>query len=341
VQHTLKQRIDPSGLVIVARVQFGECLPVLLDLTPQPDGTASQLGDWLGEGQQPCDARATASTLAERGLGQLEHRRGFGQSDEVHRLRRPVAWTSGMRHSPSEAPTTTRKPSGEQSAHSAPEIAFPTLCVRQPALVPALEVVMDAAYREQLLAQSPSHSAAEVETATLHAFGELQALFREQEGEQLEGTWRRELWDAQAQAVFALPGQRGLAKRLQLQASAGRPLTVCFGRRSRPVPLDAPFDKRVFPYGDGCGLVYPDSTGLQRPSFRYYCERCQRRKTELKRRAVAQAVATREGLHSVLVFDETGAAVSGWSGNCRSCGDEFVTTSIRVRRCERCRRGHR
>ena len=132
-------------------------------------------------------------------------------------------------------------------------------------------------------------------------------------------------------------GLRAEAKRLQL-AAAARPLTVCFGYRARPVPGGRPW---VSPYGDGCGLVCPDSTGLRRPSFRYYCPRCQARQSELARKARARALATRYGRFPLLAYDAQGNPVSAWWGSCSRCTDEFVHTDPRARRCERCRRGHR
>jgi hypothetical protein len=247
-----------------------------------------------------------------------------------------------MSHSVSEAADRALPASAEQSAQLGAQIAFPTLSKARPALVPALAQVMDAAHREQLLNLSPALSPALLEQAVGSLFRDLQALLGEREGERLQGAWRRELWDAQGLGWLALPGNRSLAKRLQLQAApGGRPLTVCFGRRSYPVSLPAPFDKQVYPEGDGCGLVGPDSVGLRRPSFRYYCPRCRRRQSELGRKALSAAVARLQERFPILLFDQAGRPLPGFWGRCSRCREEFVNTSAKVRRCERCRRGHR
>lgn len=180
----------------------------------------------------------------------------------------------------------------------------------------------------------------ELAQAASLVFSEIQALLLTLRGEHLEDTWRRELWDAQWQPVLALH-DRALAKRLQLQASDGKPLTVCFGKRARTIAVPPPHHKQVYPYGDGCGLVHPDSTGLRRPSFRNYCPRCRQRETRRQTKARSDAVAQWLGLEPVLAFDEHGQPLPAWLGSCSRCGKDFFTTDRRVRRCNDCRAGHR
>jgi hypothetical protein len=153
------------------------------------------------------------------------------------------------------------------------------------------------------------------------------------------GYLRCEFWDAQAQPRLALPGSNGELKRLQLTAGNGLPLTVCFGHRARRLP--PPYHRFVFPYGDGYGLVHPDSTGLRRPTFRYYCSTCRSRLKPLRRRALVYARALHAGRAPVIAGDKSGQRIAAWSGRCRSCGDEFLDTDPNVHRCQRCRNQHR
>jgi hypothetical protein len=96
------------------------------------------------------------------------------------------------------------------------------------------------------------------------------------------------LWEAQwnaYSAVCAVTCKPSHAKVLQRQASAGRPaLTVCCGRRVRTLPesvlrYNAPdlYEDGASlvwaaDYGDGCGIIIPD-TLVPRPPKKY-CERC-------------------------------------------------------------------
>jgi hypothetical protein len=169
-------------------------------------------------------------------------------------------------------------------------------------------------------------------------FQHLQAIFARHEGQQLDGAQRRELWDARAQPIFALTGEPGLAKRLQLQATAGRPLTICFGNRSRQIPL---LHTVSYQAGDGCGLVYPDSANPHAPRFPAYCPTCRQRLTHLKRKATADAIAASRGRHTVLIYNPDGQPTQAWAGTCSRCPSEYLTTNPRIRRCEKCRKNHR
>jgi hypothetical protein len=247
-----------------------------------------------------------------------------------------------MRHKSSEAAVSPAAVSAELSAHDGVRVAFPGLTAARPAIIEPLAVVMDAAYRELLLAMSPANSASAVEVAATRTYAELQALLAELEGQSLEGGWRRELWDAQAQPVFALPGQKTLAKRLQIEAAYGRPLTVCFGKRSRSVLTPAGNETRVYPFGDGCGLVHPDSTGFRRPSFRLYCNECRKHETARADAAQFELIARWQGRERVLAsFPDRDGPVTAWHGKCTSCGRPYAAESARITRCERCRSGHR
>jgi predicted RNA-binding Zn-ribbon protein involved in translation (DUF1610 family) len=242
-------------------------------------------------------------------------------------------------HKASQAVHTDVVLSAEQRAQAGIRLAFPGLSAARPAVVAPLAQVVDAAHRE-LASALPVLSLQALGQAASLVFSEIQAVLLDVSGERLEGTWRRELWDAQWQPLLALR-DRGLAKRLQLDAADGHPLTVCFGKRARSTAVPPPHHSQVYPYGDGCGLVYPDSVGLRRPTFRYYCPQCGTSETGRQRNARSLAVAQLRGLEPVLTFDENGQPTPAWAGSCTSCGEDFVTTDRRVSRCNRCRAAHR
>jgi hypothetical protein len=246
-----------------------------------------------------------------------------------------------MAHRGSEALELAAVVSVEQTAQAGVRLAFPGLAAARPAIVPPLAEVIEAACGVQLLGRSPRLEPARLQQAAASVFAELQALLAGLVGERLEGSWRRELWDAHSQPLLALSWQRGLAKRLQLQAAAGRPLTVCFGKRARSLPLPAPHQAQVYAFGDGCGLVHPDATGLRRPSFRYYCHDCRRRESSRQAAAVSDGVARWQGRERVLAYDANGEPVPAWYGQCSRCPNHFTSLQAQVRRCPRCQAGHR
>jgi hypothetical protein len=252
-----------------------------------------------------------------------------------------------MIHTASEAATSPARtsaersaPSGEQSAHPGIALTFPQLCGSRPAVAEPLELLNQAAWEESL-GNTPTVASDQLLACAQVTLVELQALLADREGTKLEGALRRETWDAQGLILLALPGRLGELKRLQLEAGAGRPLTICFGRRARTVPLQPPFDRVVYPEGDGCGLIHPDSTSRRRPSFRSYCPTCKSRQTHLQQQSLRRGLRASQNRFLFLVFDEHGTPVAAWVGPCSSCGKEFATSNARVRRCPRCRRGHR
>lgn len=209
-----------------------------------------------------------------------------------------------MAHARSEADHRGVDVSADRSAHAGIRLSFPDLSAARPAIVAPLAQLVDAAHRE-LASALPVLSPQELVQAASVVFSEMQALLLTLRGQHLEGAWRRELWDAQWQPILALH-DGSLAKRLQLQASDGEPLTVCFGKRARSTAVAPPHQKQVYPYGDGCGLVHPDSTGLRRPSFRYYCPRCRQQETKRQAKARSDSVGDWLGFEPVLTFDEHG-----------------------------------
>jgi hypothetical protein len=246
-----------------------------------------------------------------------------------------------MTHDGSEAAISPAEVSAELTAPDGVRLAFPRLSAARPAIVEPLAIVIEAAYREQLLALSPTIDASALELAAALVYAELQVLLAELERQRLEGSWRRELWDAQGQPLLALPGQRSRAKRLQISAGAGRPLTVCFGKRARTVLTPDGLETRIYAAGDGCGLVHPDSTGLRRPGFRAYCHRCRQRETARQDAAQFELIARWQGRERVLAsFPDHDSPSPAWHGHCTSCGQPYVADSARITRCEDCRNRH-
>jgi hypothetical protein len=111
----------------------------------------------------------------------------------------------------------------------------------------------------------------------------------------------------------------GNAKRLQLEATKDSPLTVCIGELYRDGLAGSL-------RGDGCGVVFRDSTSISPPRFASYCPECRERKfareLDARRRARLhgrQAVPLPDG--SYLYFAKC------W------CGQPFKTDDVRQTRC--------
>jgi hypothetical protein len=173
-------------------------------------------------------------------------------------------------------------------------------------------------------------------------------------GQHLDVERAHALWRQQWEIAWQTAGQLSWpeAKELQLEAADGRPLTVCFGHFWQPL-TPAPAldyfnnvrwsgDGLLHSHGDGCGLVYPDSVStLGRSPFRIYCPACSAKASERRQKAQSGSVAIAAGREQVVVGFDNGEPVLGWSGECGSCRETFVAKRPDVRRCERCRRGHR
>jgi hypothetical protein len=137
---------------------------------------------------------------------------------------------------------------------------------------------------------------------------------------------RRDVWLALESARD--PFLMSVAKRLQVEATGGRPLTVCFGRRVRRIPGMKQFvgtDLAHTPYGDGCGVVFADST----KRFCSYCPDCRRKPGG---RLAADVLRRTVGLVAKGRFP----VVGGWRVTCSGCGVTFSTTTPQRSRCDSC-----
>lgn len=137
---------------------------------------------------------------------------------------------------------------------------------------------------------------------------------------------RRDVWLALDQACD--PFILSVAKQIQLEATGGRPLAVCFGRRVRRIPEMRQFvgtDLAHMSFGDGCGVIFADSAAR----FSRYCPDCRKKPGgRLRAEILARAIAASEGrflLHG------------GWRLTCSGCGERFSTASPQRRRCDNCR----
>jgi hypothetical protein len=138
---------------------------------------------------------------------------------------------------------------------------------------------------------------------------------------------RRKVWEEleRARDAFATAAE---AKRLQIEATGGRPLTVCFGRRMRRVHEMKQFvdtDVAHTPFGDGCGAIFVDSVSR----FSRYCPACRKKPGgRLHAEVLARCIAASEGrflLHG------------GWRLACSGCGERFSAPTPQRRRCNNCR----
>jgi hypothetical protein len=136
----------------------------------------------------------------------------------------------------------------------------------------------------------------------------------------------RQVWDELDRVRDSVSS--AVAKRLQIEASGGRPLAVCFGRRMRRVREMQQFvgtELAHMSFGDGCGVIFADSAAR----FSRYCPDCRKKPGgRLRAEILARAIAASEGrflLHG------------GWRVTCSGCGERFSTASPRRRRCDNCR----
>jgi hypothetical protein len=169
-------------------------------------------------------------------------------------------------------------------------------------------------------------------------FRAAQAELEPLKGTRVLGAERNRLWQAQWAIACSDSMTTSEAKALQLDASSA-PLTVCFGHLWTPtVRVPGPVGESMAAgtfhrHGDGCGLVYPDSTSTRGQSpFRIYCPDCSSTATRRGQSAQARAVAFASGREQIVHGD--GVA---WFGHCSSCGEPFVNGRPDATRCDRCR----
>jgi hypothetical protein len=144
----------------------------------------------------------------------------------------------------------------------------------------------------------------------------------------------RQLDQARRVAERSSGGTRkpGRAKQLQLEASGGRPLRPCIGKTGTiRVDGEIRIGKAA---GDGCGVIFADSTSNRWPSFAGYCPEC-RKKRHLRREQERAEQARKRG------------AGLGWRHDGRrwfhvkcSCGRYFFTSVPHRTSCKRCHDGH-
>jgi hypothetical protein len=214
----------------------------------------------------------------------------------------------------------------------------PTLCwSRGAGVVTALEICLDSYFGER--ASVPVlHPLSKVVAAASLLFEAAHEILVRFEGQQLVAHWRHDLVPVERYAKGALLSHMALAemKAVQGSATAGRPLTICDGkryRRVRPPHWFAGVPTRSSSHGDGCGVVFPDSC---RRASKIYCDRCSADDSNRQRTMEAEARAYAAGRRKVLV-DETPV----WEGRCACCGGYFTNARPDTARCEECRRGGR
>lgn len=149
----------------------------------------------------------------------------------------------------------------------------------------------------------------------------------------------RQIQELAFAVVAARPGGRRRAKELQLEVSVGGPLTVCLGERlgPRPLPdlrdvldLHGRYEEHLIPnidwntLGGGCGVIFADGVGLQRPAPpRKWCDDC--------RKASSSTRAERR-ISEILRL---------WGPRECTCGASFTPTRPNRVRCDGCLAGHR
>lgn len=161
------------------------------------------------------------------------------------------------------------------------------------------------------------------------------------EGRRVGRSERRQVWEALEDIRDKLSSRE--AKKAQLEATNGRPLTICFGtRRRRRLPelavlwraqRDDPDEEVTIIdwglYGDGCGVIFRDSVTQSRPVFARYCKVCRDFSEPRRREDVLRRVAA--------LWDGRLPVVGGWRLTCTGCGERFFSPTSQRRRCDRCR----
>jgi hypothetical protein len=120
------------------------------------------------------------------------------------------------------------------------------------------------------------------------------------------------------------------AKRAQLEASNERPaLTFCFGHVCRVEELRQVVDAEIV-WGEGCGIVFPDSVTDSQPVFARYCSACGEKGRHRRRLDIVARVAG-------MVWSERVPVLGGWRVTCSRCGRRFFAEAPQRRRCDTCR----
>lgn len=167
-----------------------------------------------------------------------------------------------------------------------------------------------------------------------------------------------ELWRVQALAFGAAgarcPGGRKRAKELQLKAGHGKPLTVCVGDlMPKRLPdlrdvLDPKGELEEYRIptidwntrGSGCGVIFPDSTGLRRPSLAIWCVACREGSTARTEARITSITKAVERSPSFVAWAD-GRRVRVWPRTCSVCGAPFKTSRANRWRCDPCLTGRR
>jgi len=148
------------------------------------------------------------------------------------------------------------------------------------------------------------------------------------EGNYVPRGQRLTIWTALREAVDRLSPLE--AKRAQGEASSERPaLTFCFGHVCRVEELRQVVDAEIV-WGDGCGIVFPDSATDSRPVFARYCSACGEKGRHRRRSDIVARVAG-------MVWSERVPVLDGWRVTCSQCGQRFFAETPQRRRCDTCR----
>jgi hypothetical protein len=196
------------------------------------------------------------------------------------------------------------------------------------AAVKLCEIMATSEAQRKASETSPDRSG-DLHLAAVARFAAIQEfLLRVGEGYALPRVLRPQVTEAIKLAGDALSTRE--AKRAQLEAAGGQPLTVCFGRdKHRRIPEMVDGEIAWGFFGDGCGVVFADSVTDSRPVFARYCYVC-REKSESRRRSeiVARTAAA--------AWDGRVAVAGGWRLNCRGCGERFFSDTPQRYRCDNC-----
>jgi hypothetical protein len=329
----------------------------------EPDSGSDANGRQLTAAEQQIDLSSRDRQVLG-GIGdrhqrlRLARRRIYGLHMGAHPAR--VAQSKGSRRS------------AERSVVSAARL-WTELCYRkapagEKALILDALLACEAAVNQRLRGQSADLTQSQLDNAARTVLAYVQAGFRYLEAvnaPQHRGTREvlTKLWRAQDVVAKAM-GAPLKAKRSQIEAGRGRPLTVCIGRFARRLPSkledEIEAGRRLndhhrkinpqhqdedyqvlrwdfFTYGDGCGQIIEDSISEARPSFAAYCTRCRKRtsaRQEARLTQIRGAWNEADPVFPQTVFESEGPAVV-FLKRCRACGELFRTTIAQQRVCRR------